>query len=84
MVRPSAVALAILLAGCASTPPPTPQSAARMQALSDELRAIEARICEQNCEREVLGTCVMRAIEGPVQENCVQSQALACLINCAH
>lgn len=82
----SAVAcLALALVGCAHAPPPPPAppvSSVERAELADLQRTTELT-CERVCEQAVLGACVLRAVEQPVEDDCVHDRSLACLLNCA-
>lgn len=85
----SILASALAITGCAkgappaspSTPPPTLADLQREVAV---LAADAAHECEQMCVSQVLGQCVLLAVEPYefVSEECVGDKSRACLLNC--
>lgn len=78
------VGIGLALTACASKPPPvspTPVTTER-QAMFEMRLALEDA-CQDTCEKQVLGECVLSALTGSQPDpNCVHDRALACLLNC--
>lgn len=84
-IKTGIACIALALSGCAhkSPPPPEPPITSIERAELADLQRTTELACEQVCERAVLGECVLRAVEQPVEDDCVRSRSLACLLNCA-
>lgn len=82
-------ALLMAITGCAKTvparsPAPTPPTLADLQREVHQLESDASHACEQACVSQVLGQCVLLAVEPYefVSEECVGDKSRACLLDC--
>lgn len=92
MMRSTILALAFCLCSCGAHPHtqptmslPPPPTLADLQREVHLLEADATRACEQMCVSQVVGQCVLLAVEPYefVSDECVGDKARACLLNCA-
>lgn len=84
------VGIGLALTACASKPVPAAAAPASEPTLADlqrevhQLESDASHACEQACVSQVIGQCVLLAVEPYefVSEECVGDKSRACLLNC--